>query len=155
MKYKLDITIDLPLNRVIELFDNPDYYTHWKMGFENIETIEGQPGQAGAKSRISYGGGNSSPNGNLQLIETIKVKNLPNELSALYETKFFKNHNTHRFEELPGGRTRWINENEYQFSGFLRFLVKLLGAKKFKEQSFRNMMSFKAFAEKSGNSDKW
>lgn len=32
MKYTCEITINQPLNKVIELFDNPDNLKHWQPG---------------------------------------------------------------------------------------------------------------------------
>ena len=36
MKYQNEIEINLPLNRVIELFDNPDNLKRWQPGLESF-----------------------------------------------------------------------------------------------------------------------
>ena len=46
------------------------------------------------------------------------------------------------------GKTRWISESEFQFSGFGMKLMGLLMPGAFKKQSLKYMEDFKNFAEK-------
>jgi carbon monoxide dehydrogenase subunit G len=59
MKYTLNLQIDLPREKVIELFDNTENLKKWQKGLVSFETFEGTPGQAGAKSRLIYKMGNA------------------------------------------------------------------------------------------------
>ena len=54
MKYSVDIEIDLPRARVVELFDNPDNLKHWQPGLVSFEAISGVPGEPGGRSRLRY-----------------------------------------------------------------------------------------------------
>ena len=67
MKYKLEIEIDLPRKKVIDLFDNPDNMRHWQEGFVSFEPLSGTPGQVGAKSRLKYIMGKRD----IEMVETI------------------------------------------------------------------------------------
>lgn len=44
MKYELEITINLPRERVIELFDNPDNLKKWQEGLQSFSHRSGTPG---------------------------------------------------------------------------------------------------------------
>ena len=49
--YTVAIEIDLPRDRVIELFDNPDNLFKWQTGLQSFDHLSGEPGQPGAKSK--------------------------------------------------------------------------------------------------------
>ena len=52
MKYTREVVIDLPRDRVIELFDDADNLPKWQEGLQRFEHVSGEPGQPGAKSRL-------------------------------------------------------------------------------------------------------
>ena len=43
MKYENSIVIQLPVARVIELFDNPDNMQYWQKGLQSFEHVSGTP----------------------------------------------------------------------------------------------------------------
>ena len=45
MKYQVEITLDIPRERVIELFDSFDNLKKWQPGLEKVEHTSGEPGQ--------------------------------------------------------------------------------------------------------------
>lgn len=143
MKYKLEIDIDLPREKVIELFDNPDNIKHWQPGFISMEPMEGTPGQVGAKSHLKYQMGKRKVN----MVETITTRNLPEEFSGTYEAGGVWNGIQNFFHEAGPDKTRWVTENEFKFSGFMK-IMGLLMPGTFKKQSFQYMKYFKEFAEK-------
>ena len=144
MKYQNEIEINLPLYRVIELFDNPDNLKHWQPGLESFEPISGTPGQPGAKSRLKYNMGNRK----IEMIETITKRNLPDEFSGTYEAKGVYNIISNRFISLGDYKTRWVADNEFQFSGFMKLMGWLMPGL-FKKQSQKYLEDFKKFAENS------
>ena len=75
MKYTSEIEINSPIDKVIELFDNPDNMDKWMKGLQSFEPISGKPGQVGAKSRLKFKMGKRE----IEMIETITVRNLPDE----------------------------------------------------------------------------
>ena len=48
MKYTVETEIDQPIEKVIELFDNPDNMQYWMDGLISFEHLSGTPGQPGA-----------------------------------------------------------------------------------------------------------
>ena len=142
MNYECDITIDLPRDKVMELFDDPDNLPKWQPGLQSFEQISGEFGEPGAKSRLVY-----DENGRtIEMIETITVRDLPNELSFIYEAKGVHNVISNHFYELGSDQTRWLMKSEFQFSGMMRLMAFFMrGA--FPKQTRKMMADFKAFAE--------
>lgn len=142
MKYTAEIEINLPIDRVVMLFDDPSNLGKWMEGLQSFEHISGTPGQPGAKSRLKF----FVHNRNLELIETITIRNLPDEFSGTYETKGIYNIVKNKFIALPGNRTKHISEQEFQFNGLMKLIAFLMpGA--FKKQSMKYLADFKKFAE--------
>ena len=144
MKYTTEIEINKPVDKVIELFDNPKNMNKWMEGLQSFEHISGTSGQVGAKSRLKF----KMRNREMEMIETVTVRNLPDEFSGTYEGKAGLSIIKNKFIQLPDNRTRYINEHEIQFNGFMKIIALLMpGA--FKKQSMKYLIAFKEFAEKS------
>ena len=145
MKYSCSVEIDLPIEKVIELFDNPDNLKEWQDGFVGMEPISGTPGEPGAKSKLTYKSGKQE----LNMIETIIVKNLPDELTATYEAKSMINTMKNKFISINDTRTRYEVDVEYtKFIGFLPSLMAMLRPRFFQRQTQKWLDQFKDFAEK-------
>lgn len=143
MKYTLELTIDLPRERVVELFDNVENLKEWQKGLQSFDHVSGEPGQVGAVSKLKY-----DMNGRIiDMIETITVRDLPDRFAGTYEAKGVWNAIDNRFEEVDENTTKWYAHNEFKFKGFMKLMSKIMpGA--FKKQSFKFMIDFKNFAEK-------
>lgn len=142
MKYSTEIEIDKPLDKVIELFDNPDHMKKWMEGLQSFESISGIPGQPGAKARLKFKVGKRE----FEMIETIITRNLPDEYSGTYDVNGIINLVKNRFIKLTENRTKYITENEIQLKGFMKFMSLIMpGA--FKKQSIQYLQAFKNFAE--------
>ncbi|MBC8331822.1 MAG: SRPBCC family protein [Anaerolineae bacterium] len=145
MKYTCEISLDLPRQRVIELFDNPENLAKWQTGLKSFEYFEGLEGQPGAKSRLLYDEGGRE----IEMVETIIVRNLPDEFSATYEAKGVYNEISNFFHETGENQTRWVMNSEFKFSGLMRLMgIFMRGA--FPKQTLKSMQSFKNFAESEG-----
>ncbi len=143
MKYTIEVEINQPVNKVIELFDNPDNMKKWMEGLQSFETISGTPGQEGAKSKLHFRMGNRE----LEMIETITKRNLPDEFSGTYEAKGVYNIVKNFF--IPSGdrKTKYVTEQEFQFKGFMKLMATFMSGA-FKKQTLKYMNAFKEFAEK-------
>ena len=143
MKYTSEIEINSPIDKVIELFDKPDNMDKWMKGLQSFEPISGKPGQVGAKSRLKFKMGKRE----IEMIETITVRNLPDEFSGTYDAKGVFNIVKNRFISLPNNRTKYISEQEFQFSGIMK-IIGFLMPSAFKKQSMKYLCDFKNFVEK-------
>jgi len=142
MKFSCEIEIDLPRERVVELFDDPENMKHWQPGLQSFEPLSGVPGQPGAKSRLKYKIGQRV----IEMTETITVRNLPDEFSGTYEAKGVFNIVSNYFRPLPGGRTLLVSDNEFRLKGFMK-LIGLLMPGSFSRESNKHLQRFKEFAE--------
>lgn len=145
MKFSSEIEINLPINRVIELFDDPENLKHWQPGLKSFETISGTPGQPGAKSKLLFQMGNRE----IEMIETITVRNLPQEFSGTYEAAGVFNIVKNYFVLIDQNKTKYISEQEFQFKGMMKIMGWLMPGM-FKKQSQTFLENFKNFAEKAG-----
>lgn len=142
MKYTTEIEINKPIDEVIVLFDNVDNMDKWMEGLQSFEPISGVPGEVGAKSRLVFKMGKRE----IEMIETITVRNLPDEFSGTYEAKGVFNIVKNKFVKVSDNTTKYIGEQEFQFKGFMKIIAFLMpGA--FKKQSMKYMVDFKNFAE--------
>lgn len=142
MHYTSSITINKPIEKVIELFDNPAHMDKWMEGLQSFEPISGTPGQVGAKSRLKFKMGSRE----IEMIETITVRNLPEEFSGTYEANGVFNMVKNKFIALPDNTTKYISETDFQFSGFMKILGFLMPGM-FKKQSMKYLVDFKRFVE--------
>lgn len=143
MKYTTEITIDAPRDKVIDKLDNAENMKHWQRGLVEYKVLSGTPGQEGAKMELHYDMGKRK----LVLIETIIKNKLPFEWHATYDTKGVHNIQKNYFHELEDGRTKWISEAEFQFSGLMMKIMAFLMPGAFKKQSMKYARDFKAFVE--------
>ena len=142
MKYTTEIEIDLPRDKVIELFDSVENLKHWQDGLVTFEPISGTPGEVGSKAKLKYKMGSRD----IEMIETITHKDLPREFHGTYEAKGVFNKIENTFEEVGPNKTRWISENEFICTGFMKIFAWLMPGV-FKKQSYKYMVDFKNFAE--------
>lgn len=142
MKFTVHVDIDRPRDEVIAKFDNTDNLFKWQQGLKAFEPVSGEPGQPGAKSRMVF----DFKGREMELFETITVRNLPDEFSGYYDAPNVHNTVVTRFEELGPDKTRLISENEFQFKGFMRIMGWLMKSA-FPKQSMKYLTDFKAFVE--------
>ena len=143
VKYTCKLVINLPRERVVELFDDPDNLPRWMEGLQSFEHLSGEPGRPGAKSRLIF---ERDDGETFEMIETLTRNSLPDEIAGTYETNGTWNGIVNRFVADGSNATRWVAENEFNFSGFMRiaaFFMRPL----FKRQSLKFMRAFKVFAE--------
>ncbi len=146
MKYSHSIIIELPRNRVIELFDNPDNLAKWQPGLLKFEHLSGEPGQPGAKSRILYQMGKRKT----EMIETVVLRELPDKFHGTYEANGVFNIQENYFKEVDESSTQWTSVSEFKFKSFAMKLIGWLMPGAFKKQSYKFMVYFKEFAEAEG-----
>jgi len=142
MKFSTEIEINKPVEKVIELFDNPDNLPKWMEGLQSFEQISGTPGQPGAKSRLIFQMGKRR----IEMVETITIRNLPHEFAGTYEAEGVFNIVTNKFIKISDTKTKYITEQEFQFKGFMKLIAFLMPGV-FKKQSFKYLSNFKKFAE--------
>ena len=142
VRYRIEMTIELPRDRVIELFDSFDNLKKWQKALLEVEHLSGDPGEPGAKTRLVYAMGKRK----MVMTETILTRNLPDEFSGTYDAWGAHNINRNFFYD-EGETTRWALDTEFKFSGLMRIMAFFMGEGRFQKQTRSSMEAFKAFAE--------
>lgn len=143
MKYTCEIEINQPIDKVIELFDNAENLKKWMEGLQSFEHLSGEPGRPGAKSRLKFKMGKRE----MEMIETVTVRNLPEEFSGTYVMNGVFNIVKNKFVPLSFNKTNYVTEQEFQFHNPMMKLMAFLMPGMFKKQSMKFLESFKKFAE--------
>ena len=145
MKFNNYIDIQIPRDKLVELFANPNYLKEYQDGFIKKELIEGTEGQEGAISNMYYQYGKRD----MLIQETILSNNLPESFEGFYHHKHMDNTMKCEFKALNESTTRYKYEVEYtRMSWVLPKLMAMLFPGMFKKQVDKWMNQFKAFAEK-------
>jgi len=144
MKYSTQVSIQLSREKVIELFDSTENLYKWQPGLLRFEHLSGEPGKAGAKSRMVY----EARKGELEMVETITQRNLPDEFHGTYEARGVFNQVSNFFTEEKDGTTVWRTENVFRFKGMMALMAPFM-KKAFTHNTLLTMERFKVFAESS------
>ncbi len=142
MKYTTEIEINKPIDKVIELFYNPENMKHWYPGFVSFEPLTGEIGKEGAKSKIKYKVGKRE----IEMIQTITKHNFLGEFWGTYKTKGIWYEVKNYFIEIDSNRTKWKSKTELRCSGFMK-LISVFMPGMFKKQGYKYLVDFKNFAE--------
>jgi carbon monoxide dehydrogenase subunit G len=143
MKYTVEIIINKSIEEVIALFDNPNNLNQWMEGLQSFKHLSGVQGQPGAKSELKFLMGKKE----VEMIETILVRNLPDEFTGTYEAKGVYNLVKNKFVKISDTQTKYISENEFQLNGVMKIVGSLMPGMS-KSQSMKYLTAFKNFAEK-------
>ncbi len=143
MKYALNIIIDAPVDRVIELYDEPANLEQWMDGLEEFKSVKGTPREAGSTAKLKFRMGKRV----VEMMETVKVKNPPHEFTFIYEADKVYNILSESFSPAPENKTKYTSMQEFHFKGFMKVFAFFMSAI-FKKQSMKYMKNFKVFAEK-------
>ncbi len=143
MKYTTEIEINLPLDKMVSLLDDPENMIHWQRGLLSYELLSGEPGSEGAQMELRYKMGKR----HMTMVETIIKRNFPSEFHATYDTKGVHNIQKNYFKELDTDRCMWVSESEFQFASLPLKLMGWLMPGAFRKQSLKYLSDFKRFAE--------
>jgi len=140
MKFTCSININKPKLEVVKHFEDPEALKQSQKGFQSIEHLSGNKGEAGAKSKLIYK--------KFDLIETIIHNKLPDEFYAKYEHKSMVNTMRSKFTLLNENETKLTTEIEYtMFKGFVVKLMAKFFPGMFKKQVNKWLTRFKKYTE--------
>ncbi|MCH2225021.1 MAG: SRPBCC family protein [Crocinitomicaceae bacterium] len=142
MKYQIETTISQNINLVLERFQDPEGIKKWQRGFISLEHLSGTPGETGSKSKLKFRQGKR----NMEVIETITTKQLPEKLITIYETKGVWNEVITRFKKIENEKTLHTSEITFKMKGMLKIMGWIMPGM-FKKQSKQYMDDFKYYAE--------
>ena len=142
IKYTEEIEINTNIDTVIALFDNPYNMQEYMDGIESYKVVEGNIREVGAKAEMTVLMGEKK----IIMIEEIISNNLPEEKKVTYTADAVYNIVTNKFERISDNKTKFINEQEFEFKGFMK-IIGFFMPSAFKKQSRVYLKDFKEFAE--------
>ena len=142
IKYTEEIDINSNIDTLIELFDNPYNMKEYMEGIENYKVVEGNIREVGAKAEMTVLMGEKK----IIMIEEIITNNLPEEKKVTYTADAVYNIVTNKFIKVSEKKTKFINEQEFEFKGFMK-IIGFFMPSAFKKQSRVYLKDFKEFAE--------
>lgn len=142
MKYTVAITINKPIEEVLEKFHNPANRSAWMPGFIDAKVLEGEEGQVGAKVALTFQMGKRQ----MMMIETILERKSDKSIRGCYEANNVYNEVNNLFESIDTNTTRYTSEQYFRFGGGMK-VIGWIFPKAFKKQSMVYLEKFKAFVE--------
>ena len=142
IKYTEEIEINTNIDTVIALFDNPYNMQEYMDGIESYKIVEGNIREVGAKAEMTVLMGEKK----IIMIEEIITNNLPKEKKVTYTADAVYNIVTNKFIKVSENKTKFINEQEFEFKGFMK-IIGFFMPSAFKKQSRVYLKDFKEFAE--------
>ena len=146
MNYEITLEINLPRKQVIELFDNFENIYKRQPTLKSHKHISWKSWMPWAKTSLIY----SWWKWEMEMIETILVRDLPNEFSWTYEAKWMFNIAKNFFEVKDENTTIRKTWNEFKCKWIMMTLMCRFLPGNFKRETLKMMKSFKNFAEKEG-----
>ncbi|MGB5982892.1 MAG: SRPBCC family protein [Nonlabens sp.] len=146
---KQNVTVELPIDVVMELFQEQQYFKKWQKGLVSSTNITPSIGQEGSRRAMKIRLAGTS----ISMEEEITKVDLPHAWEAVYRSKGVVNYQYNRFRESEITKnnkttkvTEWQSRSVFKFTSFMR----LIGRTKpdlFKGQTIQFMNDFKTFAE--------
>jgi len=120
MRYRSEIIINLPVEQVAELINDPENLFHWMEDLLRYETLSVTTGEVGSQTKLVFKRGKNE----MIMIETILLKALPNRIDYTYDTDGVHNIVDNHFIAVTPLSTKWIAENQFRFDSCY---MKILG----------------------------
>ncbi len=142
IKYSEEIVINANIDTVIALFDNPYNMQKYMEGIESYKIVEGNIREVGAKAEMTVLMGEKK----IIMIEEIITNNLPEHKKVTYTADAVINIVTNKFIKVSENKTKFINEQEFEFKGYMK-IIGFFMPSAFNKQSRVYLKDFKEFAE--------
>ena len=147
IKYTEEIEINSNIDSLIVLFDNPYNMKEYMEGIESYTVLSGNIREVGAKAELVVAFIEKDVvKRRIVMIEEIITNNLPKEKKVTYTADGVYNIVTNRFEKVSENKTKFINEQEFEFKGYMK-IISFFIPSAFKKQSRIYLEDFKEFAE--------
>ncbi|MGB0974212.1 MAG: SRPBCC family protein [Flavobacteriaceae bacterium] len=140
MKFNYTVTIQQPIDVVVQAFEDPEVMKICQDGFKEIIPISEQQGEKGATAKFIYD--------KFELIETIIEHNLPGVFIGHYEHKYSSNTMKVCFKAIDDSTTEYYTEIDYlEFRGVFMKTMAFIAPSWFKTQVKKWVDRFKVHLE--------
>lgn len=141
MNYTSEITIALPREKLLDLFQNDRFVLSWLDGLKIIRHISGKRFHRGSITEMVF----DMDGKDVVIVETILETNYPDSYDAHYKTKAMINITRNKLID-QGDSTLWQSENIFKLSGLSRIFEPFM-KKQFVKKTNADMQKLKLTAE--------
>jgi hypothetical protein len=141
MRSVVQVEIEMPKDRVVALYADPENSTEWMDDIDRYEAIRGKPGLPGSKYRLV------PKHGSMVFVATVLDNPSPDEVRLELEAPKVTVSVTGRFGSISAHRTRLTSVEVFQFKGMFSRLKGVLASAAIQRAHRRHMAAFARFAE--------
>jgi len=145
MRFRIDIDIAQPRERVWAVFTDPSLLHEWQATLKSFAPISGEPGQLGSVARFVYREGGRD----VEMQETIIAREEGRVFAQRLEADMMSSVMRNAFSSPRSGTTRWTLECDIAFRGIWRLLGPLLRPLLARKTRV-DMLRFRQLAERGG-----
>ena len=139
---KVTVTVNSPVEKVWDIFMNPDHLKHWLPGFVSIEHLDGSIGQKGSSSKIKF----IERGKELEVIEKVLFVNPMQQYSFDMQHETFNTLTDVRFISI-GQVTEILQAVQFSPKGIFMKLMMPLMKGEMKKRMSSDLKSLKEFIE--------
>lgn len=144
-KFSVSLEVDKPIQHCWDILMDESRMAEWAIGFQSIETIEGEPMTVGSKHRMVF----EERGKELVFIETVKVIDPPREFTFDLDHEVMNSTVSMTFESVGAERTRLVSYTDGSPTKLLLKIMMPFMVPQMKKRQFQQLENLKAIMEAS------
>ncbi|MDE2715818.1 MAG: SRPBCC family protein [Chloroflexota bacterium] len=144
-KFSVSLEVDKPIQHCWDILMDESRMAEWAIGFQSIETIEGEPMTVGSKHRMVF----EERGKELVFIETVKVIDPPREFTFDLDHEVMNSTVSMTCESVGAERTLLSNHTEGRPTKLLLKIMMPFMVPQMKRRQFQQLENLKAIMEAS------
>ncbi|MXY44262.1 MAG: hypothetical protein F4Y50_09505 [Dehalococcoidia bacterium] len=144
-KFSVSLEVDKPIQHCWDILMDESRMAEWAIGFQSIETIEGEPMTVGSKHRLVF----EERGKELVFIETVKVIDPPREFTFDLDHEVMNSTVSMTIESVGAERTLLSSHTEGRPTKLLLKIIMPFMVPQMKRRQFQQLENLKAIMEAS------
>ncbi len=144
-KFSVCLEVDRPIQHCWDILMDESRMAEWAIGFQGIETIEGEPMTVGSKHRMVF----EERGKELVFIETVKVIDPPREFTFDLDHEVMNSTVSMTLESVGAERTLLSNHTDGRPTKLLLKIMMPFMVPQMKKRQFQQLENLKAIMEAS------
>ena len=144
-KFSVSVEVDRPIQHCWDILMDESRMAEWAIGFQSIETIEGEPMTVGSKHRMVF----EERGKELVFIETVKVIDPPREFTFDLDHEVMNSTVSMTLESVDAERTLLSNHTDGRPTKLLLKIMMPFMVPQMKKRQFQQLENLKAIMEAS------
>ena len=144
-KFSVSLEVDKPIQHCWDILMDESRMAEWAIGFQSIETIEGEPMTVGSKHKMVF----EERGKELVFIETVKVIDPPGEFTFDLDHEVMNSTVSMTLESVGAERTLLSNHTDGRPTKLLLKIMMPFMVPQMKKRQFQQLENLKAIMEAS------